>query len=214
MKISLLILSFFPLTLFANSPRELLSEVQSLAPQIKKEYRKEAELIYKWLSKTHEIRIHQLRGATDNQLFLHRNGQIEAVYDGKGKLVRDGINDGSYNYAHPYEDPINHFLQDILPWIYYGYSRKDPTSITERLEAYSMDLGAGLTSAQEQKVERLTTDELSTAELEGIAIFMEVIKAGKVEEIYEILLNPEYESKNPFEIGKRLTEGLIAVFGE
>lgn len=104
-------------------------------------------MIYLMLSRTQESAIHQMRGATENKTFLHKDGHREAVYNADGNLVKDGINDGSYNHSHPVNDPFGHYSKDIEPWIIYGNSRKDPTSVDERLYAYMGDLERGIVRA-------------------------------------------------------------------
>jgi hypothetical protein len=54
-------------------------------------------ILYTILQNTTEVRIHQQNGAKDNQIYISPDGHKEAVYDKNGKLVKDGINDGSYN---------------------------------------------------------------------------------------------------------------------
>ncbi len=209
--ILLVLFVFLPCVLFAREPGTVLTESKSIAAEIRKSNKEEAALIYHWLSNTSETRIHQLRGAVDNVVYVHKDGHTEAVFDGEGNMVRDGINDGSYNYAHPEGDPINHFNKDILPWIFWGYSREDPTSIEERLIAYSEALGGGLVLAQEKEIDLSKTRKLTKSERSGIAVFMRVIESGEVSEIYDILRDPSYESKDPFSVGDRLTRGLVIV---
>lgn len=173
-------------------------------------------LIRHWLAHTSEAKIHQLRGATGNKLLVFKDGHREGVYDPKGNLVKDGINDGSYNYAHPSKDPLHHFTWDILPWIMWGNSRTDPTSVKERLDAYSLSLGGGLVAAQkaikkDADPKLAVTPKLTVAEKRAVNFFVAVIKEGKVEEVYRILKDPEYVSKHPFNIGKGLTDGLVKV---
>ncbi|WP_269527155.1 hypothetical protein [Coraliomargarita parva] len=203
-------LIILPVAIFGREPKDVLNESKLIVTELKKEKKREAMLIYNWLANTSETRIHQLRGATENVLYIHENGHYEAVFDGEGKIVRDGINDGSYNYAHPVEDPANHFTLDILPWIFWGYSREDPTSIEERIVAYSESLGSGLVSAQANHQD-FKKKKLSKDEREAIAIFVRIIEAGDVSEVYEILSDPKYESKNPYAIGDGLTKGLMTV---
>src|SRR5687767_6932102 len=78
------------------------------------------------LEHTSEVEIHRLRGAEKNKTYLAPDGKQEAVYDDRGKLVKDGINDGSYNYFHPRDDALRHFTFDILPWLLLGQSQRDP----------------------------------------------------------------------------------------
>ena len=169
----------------------------------------EIEMVWRWLSNTSELPIHQLRGKTGNKLYLHKDGHKEVVYDADGKLVKDGINDGSYNYAHPVNEPLKHFNQDILPWILFGSSRTDPTSVKERLEAYSRALGIGLAAAQEKPKEEVP--KLAESELSAVRFFLEVVKMGNVEVIFEILKDSEFKPKEPKKVGEGLTDGLSKV---
>lgn len=110
---------------------------------------RDKDALFLMLSQTQELNIHQMRGATKNKVFVHKDGHKEAVFDENGSLVQDGINDGSYNYAHPQNDPFGHYTQDIHPWINFGMSRKDPTSKQERIQAYILDLEQGIVRARE-----------------------------------------------------------------
>jgi hypothetical protein len=168
-------------------------------------------LIRHWLSHTSEASIHQMRGATGNQVFLHTDGHREAVYDRKGKLVQDGINDGSYNYAHPIEEPLKHFNRDILPWILWGNSNSDPTTVKERLDAYSQSLGDGLGTAQTAPTKSFREIKIEQTEIQVVEFFLRVIEEGGVPEVLKILKDPAYKPEKPFEIGRGLTEGLNAV---
>ncbi|MDF3131162.1 hypothetical protein P0Y35_18275 [Kiritimatiellaeota bacterium B1221] len=165
-------------------------------------------LIRNWLSHTSETKIHQMRGATGNKLFLHQDGHKEAVFDKEGHPVKDGINDASYNYAHPIEEPLNHFNMDILPWLLWGSSRLDPTSVEERVEAYSRALGGGLVEVQNQPIRNFDYSKIDKNEARVIVFFLRVLKEGDVEEIFNILKEPEYKAKEPLKIGQGLTKGL------
>lgn len=109
----------------------------------------EEAMVYIMLSQTNEVSIHQMRGATGNQVFVHQDGHREAVFDKAGNAVNDGINDASYNYAHPKLDPFGHFNKDIEPWIQMGMSRADPTSPKERIYAYMGDIERGIVAARD-----------------------------------------------------------------
>ena len=171
--------------------------------------KQQVEMVWRWLSNTSELPIHQLRGKTGNKLYLHKDGLKEAVYDEDGKLVKDGINDGSYNYAHPVKEPLKHFNQDILPWILWGSSRSDPTSVKERLEAYSRALGVGLSVAQQSPQQEVR--KLSESELTAVQFFLEVASVGNVEVVFEILGDPKFQPKEPKKVGAGLTDGLLKV---
>jgi hypothetical protein len=106
--------------------------------------RQHVAILVAWLANTSEIEIHRTGGAGDNEVYVSKDGHHEAVYDASDKLVADGVNDGSYNYAHPYLDSLGHFSVDILPWIELGASQQDPTTKQARLEAYLKDLRQGL----------------------------------------------------------------------
>jgi len=108
----------------------------------------EKDIVFLMLAQTQEFKIHQMRGATGNKVFLHKDGHKEAVFDKDGQLVKDGFNDASYNYAHPIRDPFGHYTKDIEPWMTYGASRKDPTSKKERIDAYVLDLEDGIIRAR------------------------------------------------------------------
>ena len=170
----------------------------------------QADLIYHWLAHTNETPIHQMRGASGNQVYLHTNGHYEAVYDKDGKLVKDGINDGSYNYAHPFEEPLKHFNRDLLPWILWGSTPNDPTSLEERLDAYSYALGSGLGVASAAAREKKSTERAATED-EVIKLFVDVITVGQVADVYKILSTPGYVPDEPFKIGEGLTKGLNEV---
>ena len=171
--------------------------------------KEEIEMVWRWLANTSENSIHQLRGQTGNKFYLHKDGHKEAVYDSEGKLVKDGINDGSYNYAHPVQEPLKHFNQDILPWILMGSSRKDPTTVNERIEAYSRALGIGLAGAQQKP--KGDVGNLTETELSAVKFFLEVLKEGDVEVILKILADPKFEPEEPKKIGAGLTDGLSKV---
>lgn len=119
-------------------------------------------IIHLMLSQTSEVTIHRMRGATENTLFLHKDGHKEAVYDANGKLVQDGINDGSYNYEHPENNPFGHYVKDIEPWIMWGASPNDPTTTPERTYAYMGDLEGGIRDARKMWPE-VSTGNYTTA---------------------------------------------------
>jgi hypothetical protein len=99
--------------------------------------------VYAALAKSNEVRIHQMRGATGNKVFLSPDGHDEAVFDEHGKLVTDCVNMASYNYFPENREPLEHFLFDMLPWIESGNCVFDPTSKSERISAYLQDFRNG-----------------------------------------------------------------------
>jgi hypothetical protein len=98
---------------------------------------------YAALAKSNEVRIHQMRGATGNKVYVSPDGHDEAVVDEHGKLVTDCVNMASYNYFHENREPLEHFLFDMLPWIESGNCVFDPTSKSERISAYLQDFRIG-----------------------------------------------------------------------
>lgn len=142
---------------------------------------------------TVEKHIHQQRGATENQVWLHENGHNELVVRPNGDKfshVRDGINDGSYNYFHPTEDAIRHYFYDINPWILLGYDRNDPTTQKERLAAYVLDLEEGLILASKSGT-FLPVDvgSLRVGEAEAFGIFLTVFDKAGVNDVYVLIEN-------------------------
>ena len=89
------------------------------------------QILYTILKNTNEVAIHQMRGESENRVYQNNDGR-EAVYDKDGELVKNGYNDGTYNYAIGKDDPLLHFLLDRSPWLLWGMGPEDPTSIEER----------------------------------------------------------------------------------
>lgn len=60
-------------------------------------------------------------------------GSCELVYDANDLLVTDSINMGTFNFFDPDRFPIAHIIFDVFPYILWGNSKTDPTTIYERL---------------------------------------------------------------------------------
>jgi len=103
-----------------------------------------ASFIMLTLASTSEHAAHNLNGATGNEVWTHVDGHQEGVYDADGNLVEDCANQASYNYFSPWEEALNHFTYDTLPWIYLGNCDEDPTTREERIAAFFMDLRGGV----------------------------------------------------------------------
>ncbi len=101
-------------------------------------------LLGKILSNTTEIAAHNLKGASGNIVYISEDGHKEAVYDSKGQLVTDPTNMGSYNYYYYKEHPFRHFFFDTAPWILWGNSEADTSTVGERIAAFSKDFSAGV----------------------------------------------------------------------
>ena len=144
--------------------------------------------IFSVLSETAEVFVHRQRGAEKNQIFVSTDGHREAVYGADGKLVTDGINDGTYNYFPRQSDPMRHFFYDMHPWIIWGFSAKDPTTIKERIFAYVSDLESGVAKvASSSGKAKIKPADLKTGEIEAYAIFLHIITEAQAEEFFTLL---------------------------
>lgn len=191
--------------------REVVEKIKTQhLGKIKTQHLGAAILTYNLLLNTQELNIHQLRGAIGNQVFVHDDGR-EVVFDSEGNLVKDGINDGSYNYAHPTQDPIMHFVLDILPWLILGNTRQDPTTLSERLEAYVKDLENGLIRMRRSKIRNLDIESLKKFELEAIGVFHSAIGTAGFNKISDFLKENQPTSEDLDAIMKELFQGLLDV---
>ena len=113
------------------------------------------------LKNTYENNIHKMRGEDSNQVYTKNTGE-EAVFDKEGKLVTNDWNKGSFNYG-TYE-----FKGDILPWLVWGNTRKDPTTFDERFYYYIMDLDIGIQKyvflKDKSKLEKINYSELDNTD--------------------------------------------------
>lgn len=194
-----------------SSAQKTTDEIQSLASSLELELKlkpmvsrvkkgkiqqKKLQIIWTVLSATSEFYIHRLNGADDNEIFVHKDGHKEAVYDKAGNLVQDGINDGSYNYFHPDDDPLRHFAGDIHPWILWGISPKDPTTPVDRISAYVMDvINGGQVVIQQGLTPRtdVPPDWNEPMGAQAAAVFLEAIELGGAEDFFK-LFNGEVRS--------------------
>ena len=155
------------------------------------------QILYTILANTNEVAIHQMRGESENRVYLNSDGR-EAVYDKNGDLVENGYNDGSYNYALGKDEPLLHFILDISPWILWGMSETDPTSIDERIYAYMADLEGGINRANAMlPLEPLPQDHTwpEISQIQALAIFVKAIELGEAEELFTL-----------FEVGHEITD--------
>jgi len=135
--------------------------------------------LYQALANTSEVYIHGMRGATENKVFLHKDGHNEAVLGPDGKSVTDCVNRASYNYYHPHKEPLLHFTYDIFPWIVWGNCREDPTSRRERISAYMSDLAVGFEKAHDMPVQLEIPSDLDMTEdgrWQAVAFFLKAIE--------------------------------------
>lgn len=172
---------------------------------------KHIAIIFNILRNTTEVYIHRQNGAIDNQVYLFPDGR-EAVYDKNGDLVKDGINDGSYNYFHHAEKPLYHFSFDILPWIMFGQSQTDTTTIKSRIYAYMGDLEGGIRKALAHTEMQQTTWK-PDGQIQAIAVFLRAIYEGGAETFFEILESDKAPSDvQLMEMLTKLNRGLEKVF--
>lgn len=68
----------------------------------------------------------------DNVKYVSPDGKYEAIYDVNNKLVTDPRDVGTYNFVSPNEDPLGHFIKDVIPWIQFGNSPDDSTEWRQR----------------------------------------------------------------------------------
>lgn len=148
-------------------------------------HRDRLAVLFLVLQNTRELHVHQQRGASKNQVFVHSSGK-ELVKDEHGKEVTD-FNKGTYNYANPKSQPLSHFTYDMLPWMALGSSRTDPTSREERIEAFSKDLMLGVRDAQRQRhrLPKLPVDKWKhPSQSQALAVMAQVFSKGNAEVVY------------------------------
>ena len=64
-----------------------------------------------------------------------KGGSFELIYDSNGNLVTDEVNKGTYNFADPkgLKGKLMHGAKDLLPYLIFGNSEDDPTTMWERI---------------------------------------------------------------------------------
>jgi hypothetical protein len=65
--------------------------------------------------------------------YIHDDGREYVFYEEPNTQpipVFDDINDGTYNYSNA---TIKHLVFDVYPWVLYGATPEDPTTINERM---------------------------------------------------------------------------------
>ena len=195
----------------------LPKEVSSKADQLRTDTtsRDTVSRIALLLSNTHETQVHRMQGQDENRTFLHKDGKKEAVYDKNGDLVKDGINDGSYNYFHPQKDSFRHLTFDMAPWIKLGASRTDPTSIKERVHAYSADIFAAVSRIRKNHI---PTGEKqiplkNIGEAEAAAIILVAVEKGKAHDLLTALDSTnEFSEEQLLETVRAFEQGMLSLF--
>jgi hypothetical protein len=154
------------------------------------------------LGNTYDLNIHQMRGATKNQVFISPDGHQEAVFDAGHQPVHDEINDARYNLFHPQRESLRHFSLDTTPWLIWGHSRKDPTSSAERVSAYSADLFNGVirTLKIPQDAGQFDDPDLKKpGSADAVAIFLLAVERGQADELLRIVIAHERKSDQEIE---------------
>lgn len=168
------------------------------------------------LKNTHENFVHKLHGAEGNMVFVHKDGHEEYVFDGAKQLVKDGMNDGSYNHFAVKDEPLKHFTFDMNPWIMWGNSKGDPSAVKERVRAYVEDVEGGIHRSFEHK-ETIKEADLSTmdeGDRRALAMFMVAIENGGAGAIYDFYA-PSKKDLTKDDIVSALTklnEGFLKVY--
>jgi hypothetical protein len=175
----------------ANNERLDISKLFSFDYERPKNPNQEQISIVRYVLKnTYENNIHKMRGETENEVYVHKDGS-EAVYDKDGDLVTNSYNKGSFNYYSNETEPIKKFIFDIAPWILWGNTEDDPTTFNERLYYYTLDLDYGIQSyifdGSKETLEIVQFNELSKNEKEVYYIFLKLLFNEK----YKIKLNHE-----------------------
>ena len=199
-----------PITASAQLPSQLGPYIKRI--QDKEISSRQIDILYAILRNTYEVCIHQQNGAIDNKVYVSKDGHKEAVYGKDGKLVQDGVNDGSYNYFHPSEQPLRHFTADISPWIMWGQSRTDNTTVTSRIYAYMGDLEGGIRRTLEQQ----TIAEIKLSDkkqFQALAVFIRAIEEGKAEFIFNLFESKgKVTDKQLVDVLTRLNRGFEKVY--
>lgn len=178
----------------------------------------EAAFIFTILANTQELRIHQMGGATNNQVFLSgENGRYEIVvaYDrhkngDTGKHVNDCLNKGSLNYYHPYATPLGHFTADILPWLTWGNCKDDPSSLNQRIEAYMSDFREGYIRAINKKEGFYLPEKFNfegSGQSEAVSFFKKATELSKFN-MSDFLPKKIHEKKHQEEFFKAIEKGM------
>ena len=101
------------------------------APETENEAKKKEG--WRKLSPLKSVFHRQGRGNECNSKYVSSDGHHEGVYK-NGKRVDDPLNMGTYNYSSP-DNPVGHFINDILPYYIWGNTPDDPSGLMDKLMA-------------------------------------------------------------------------------
>lgn len=71
-----------------------------------------------------------------NSKWVSQDGRFEAIFDKLGNLVTAPEDFGTFNFADPNSNPLGHFVKDVLPWLAYGNSADDSTTVAQRFNSF------------------------------------------------------------------------------
>lgn len=71
----------------------------------------------------------------ENVKFVDPDGKREVIFDSSGNMVTDPRDIGTYNFCPSggFVGSAGHFVKDILPWIVWGNTPDDTTTVVERI---------------------------------------------------------------------------------
>ena len=92
----------------------------------------------------HQFKTHD---GVRNSKWISPDGHREVVFTGKGAnqhITKDPIDAGTYNFYDPQKHPIGHTLVDALPYVFWGNTANDPTTMYGRLSTSFEKLMEGI----------------------------------------------------------------------
>lgn len=75
-------------------------------------------------------------GDTRNEKWVSPDGKFEVIFNAEGDMVTASEDYGTYNFCSPNEDPIGHFVYDVIPWFIWGNAEDDKTTWIQRVKAF------------------------------------------------------------------------------
>ena len=79
-----------------------------------------------------------------NIKYVSKNGKKEVVFDYTGKHVVTDVRDkGTYNFGP--KGGMNHVFKDVIPWCAWGNTKKDSTSVPQRIDTFLLNVPSTIT---------------------------------------------------------------------
>lgn len=118
---------------------------QPIVPQLREQITNKPDWKQHW-HQDDEAFAHNLHGAKGNESFrgINDKSHIQVVFDEGGLLVTSDENQGTYDFGALEFTPNgevkhasvkNHFEKDVLPWIFWGNTPQDRSTVDERFHA-------------------------------------------------------------------------------